>query len=82
MLVVANDSGGMHLASAVGTPVVGIFGLTDPAQTAPLGSRSRVVSDSSVRGMRDIVRNSEKAQRVLAQIEPDRVWNAIRELSE
>jgi len=81
MLVVANDSGGMHLAAAVGTPVVGIFGLTDPARTAPLGSRSRVVSDSSARKGRDIARDSEEARQALERIEPDRVWAAIREIS-
>jgi heptosyltransferase-2 len=81
MLVVANDSGGMHLAAAVGTPVVGIFGLTDPARTAPLGSRSRVVSDFSVQKARDIARDSDEAQQALERIEPDRVWAAIRELS-
>lgn len=42
-VVVANDSGGMHLAAAVGTPVVAIFGGTDPAKTGPLGSVSRIV---------------------------------------
>jgi heptosyltransferase-2 len=34
--VVANDSGAMHLAAAVGTKVVGIFGPTDDRKTAPL----------------------------------------------
>ncbi len=34
--VVANDSGAMHLASAVGAPVVAIFGPTNEQQTAPL----------------------------------------------
>ena len=34
--VVANDSGAMHLAGAVGTPVVAIFGPTNEQQTAPL----------------------------------------------
>jgi len=35
--VVANDSGPMHLAAAVGAPVVGIFGVSDPLRTRPWG---------------------------------------------
>ena len=34
-LAVTNDSGGMHLAAAVGTPVVAVFGGTDPLKHAP-----------------------------------------------
>ena len=34
-VVLANDTGPMHVASAVGTPVVGIFGSTSPDLTAP-----------------------------------------------
>jgi heptosyltransferase-2 len=41
---VSNDSGGMHLAAAAGTVVIGIFGSTNPAWTGPLGSRSRAIS--------------------------------------
>jgi len=37
------DTGPMHLAAAVGTPVVGIFGPSDPVRYAPLSSRSTVV---------------------------------------
>jgi heptosyltransferase-2 len=33
--VVSNDSGPMHLSYAVGTPLVSIFGSTDPALTGP-----------------------------------------------
>jgi len=41
--VVANDSGAMHLASAVGTPVVGIFGPTVPSQGyVPWSDRARI----------------------------------------
>lgn len=42
-LVFANDSGPMHLAAAVGTPVVAFFGPTDPGRTSPTGSRSRIL---------------------------------------
>ncbi len=40
-LVVSCDSGPMHLASAVGTPVVGLFGPETPKLYAPLGSGPR-----------------------------------------
>jgi glycosyl transferase family 9 (putative heptosyltransferase) len=36
---VGNDSGPSHLAAAVGTPTVAIFGPTDPGQFAPVGPR-------------------------------------------
>jgi lipopolysaccharide heptosyltransferase II len=36
-LLVSNDSGPMHLAAAVGTPVVAIFGPTDPSRVGPYG---------------------------------------------
>ncbi|MEM1059671.1 MAG: lipopolysaccharide heptosyltransferase II [Verrucomicrobiota bacterium] len=44
-VVVGNDSGSMHLASALGTPVVGIFGSTEPRLTGPIGppERARVL---------------------------------------
>lgn len=42
-VVVANDSGPMHLAAAVGTPVVAFFGPTDPGRTSPAGSPARVL---------------------------------------
>jgi heptosyltransferase-2 len=42
-VVVTNDSGPMHLAAAVGTPVVALFGPTDPGRTGPTGSPSVVL---------------------------------------
>jgi len=42
-LLIANDSGAMHAAAALGTPLIAIFGPTDPKQTAPLGESCRIV---------------------------------------
>lgn len=42
-VVLCNDSGPMHLAAALGVPVVAVFGSTDPLVTAPLGPH-RIVS--------------------------------------
>jgi heptosyltransferase II len=42
-LVVANDSGPMHLAAAVDAPVLGIFGNGEPGRTHPWGSTGRWV---------------------------------------
>jgi ADP-heptose:LPS heptosyltransferase len=46
---VGNDSGPMHLAWAVGTPVVAIFGPTDPELNAPPGGRNRVLYEGPPR---------------------------------
>ena len=35
-LMVTNDTGGMHLANAVGVPVIGLFGPTNPVRTGPV----------------------------------------------
>jgi lipopolysaccharide heptosyltransferase II len=48
---VGNDSGPMHLAWAVGTPVVGIFGPTDPELNAPPGGTCRVLYEGPPRRM-------------------------------
>jgi heptosyltransferase-2 len=40
---VGNDSGVTHLAAAAGTPTLALFGPTDPAQWAPVGTSVRVL---------------------------------------
>jgi heptosyltransferase-2 len=42
-VLVTNDSGSMHIAGAVGTPVVAIFGPTDPCRTAPMAEQAQVL---------------------------------------
>ncbi len=42
-LFLGNDSGAMHVAAAVGVPVVAIFGPTDPVGTSPVTTRFSIV---------------------------------------
>ncbi|MDI6776690.1 MAG: glycosyltransferase family 9 protein [Syntrophales bacterium] len=42
-LLVTTDSGPMHIAAAVGTPVVALFGPTDPSRTGPFGQGHTVI---------------------------------------
>lgn len=79
--VVANDSGGMHLAAGLGVPVVGIFGLTDPLKTAPVGTRCTVLCAEGVQRSRDLARDSEEARAALVSISVDTVVNAITSIS-
>ncbi|HEY2459327.1 MAG TPA: lipopolysaccharide heptosyltransferase II [Candidatus Acidoferrum sp.] len=44
-LFIGNDSGAMHVAAAVGVPVVAIFGPTDPFGTAPITPRCTIVQE-------------------------------------
>lgn len=42
-MFIANDSGPMHIASAVGTPLAAIFGSTDPMHTGPRNSKTIIL---------------------------------------
>jgi heptosyltransferase-2 len=43
--LITNDSGPMHLAAALGVPVVAVFGPTDWRETAPVGDGHRLVRE-------------------------------------
>ena len=77
--VVCNDSGGMHLAAALGRPVVAIFGATDPRVTGPLGPRARIVQAEGPRA-RAIARTDADAEKRLAAILPEQVYGELSAL--
>ncbi len=76
-LVIAGDTGPLHLAAALEIPVVGLFGPTDPARNGPYGTRSRVLRHAS--SQRDHTRHADPEQGLL-QITADEVTAAAFEL--
>jgi heptosyltransferase-2 len=78
--VIANDSGSMHIAAAVGTPVVALFGITDSSITGPMGSNHRVIRAKGVDTGRDLERDSIQAREALASISPDEVFSALHDV--
>lgn len=76
-LAVAGDTGPLHLASALGRPVVGIYGPTDPSRNGPFGTRFKVLR--SPLSLRDHARRSEPEAGMLT-IAPEDVLRAADEL--
>jgi heptosyltransferase-1 len=46
-VVIAGDTGPLHLAAALGRPVVGLYGPTDPARNGPYRTNARVLRHES-----------------------------------
>ena len=78
-LTIAGDTGPLHLACALGKPVVGIFGPTDPARNGPFGAEFRVLRHPESK--RDHSRRSHPEAGLLT-ITPDVVIDAAVELLE
>ena len=86
-VVVAGDTGPLHLAAAVGTPVVGIYGPSDPLRNGPWFADDRVVSryttcqcrmDRQRAGARGVVvRSCRQPDPCLDDVEVDEVLAAV-----
>jgi heptosyltransferase I len=72
-LVIGGDTGPLHLASAMGRPVVGIYGPTDPKRNGPYGGHFRVLRNPESR--RDHTRR-EQTEAGLLTILPKSVMEA------
>jgi heptosyltransferase I len=76
-ICIAGDTGPIHLASALGRPVVGIYGPTDPSRNGPYRTRARVLRSPGSR--RDHSRQPEPEPGLLT-ITPEDVLRAADEL--
>jgi heptosyltransferase-1 len=77
VLAIGGDTGPLHLACALGKPVVGIYGPTDPMRNGPWGVPFRVLRHPESR--RDHSRRSAPEAGLLT-IDPEEVLAAVGEL--
>lgn len=74
-VVVSNDSGGMHVAAALGRPVVAIFGPTDERVTRPVGDHDVIVAPVFCRPC--MLRDCPIDHRCMKRISVDTVFAAV-----
>jgi heptosyltransferase-2 len=72
-----NDSGAMHVAAAVGLPVVAVFGPTDPEGTAPVTPRHIIVQQKPYCSP-CFLRRCPTDHRCMTAVDPVIVENALR----
>ncbi len=77
--LVTNDSGPMHVASALGVPLVALFGPTDWRETAPGGPRARLLREE-VECAPCMLRECPIDHRCMRRLTTDRVAEAALEL--
>ena len=78
-LYFGGDTGPMHMAAAMGTPVVAVFGGTDPAKHAPFRSPAEVLYAGPPRLPRHLP--PAKAHEYLLQISPEMAYDACVRLA-
>jgi heptosyltransferase-2 len=78
-LFLTNDSGGMHIASALGVPTVAVFGSTDDTTTGPTGPLARVVREQ-VECSPCLRRECPIDHRCMVRLLPDKVADVALEL--
>ncbi|MCK9419412.1 MAG: lipopolysaccharide heptosyltransferase II [Nitrospirae bacterium] len=76
--LVSADTGPLHLATAVQTPVVGLFGSTDPRRTGPIGRGHHVI----LKGLACVPCEEKQCllgtRACMADITVDEVFNAVK----
>jgi len=79
-LVVSNDTGPMHIAAAVGTPVLAIFGPTRPELQGPVGNYHRIVRNESVNCLGCNLTKCPIGNICMTELYPDKVFEEFLQL--
>lgn len=78
-LVIGNDSALIHIASALGIPVIGLYGPTDPVQVGPYGNKNIVILKKMPCSPCGI-KTRCKVNRCMEEISPEEVLDAFRKV--
>jgi heptosyltransferase-2 len=80
-VAVSNDSGLLHVAAALGTPAIGIFGPTSPWHWAPLNSLAATIESKTKVECRPCHKPVCRVvhHRCMRDIPPDQVFAAVRQ---
>jgi len=84
-LFIGGDTGPMHLAAAMGVPVIALMGPTDPARNGPYGTDSIVIQkDLRCKNCwkRECPKLGAEREACMKQIEVDEVFRAVKEIME
>ena len=77
VLVIANDSGIMHMASYLNVPTIAIFGPTNPIKYGPWGKNSHLVKNTAVCTACEKP-NRQHAHQCMDDIHPQEVLNTVK----
>lgn len=78
--LVSNDSGPMHIAAAVGTPVLGIYGPTNPLLQGPYGTNHVVVRREGLDCLGCNLTKCPIGHPCMKELTVGMVWGAVEEL--
>ncbi|HMV50506.1 MAG TPA: glycosyltransferase family 9 protein, partial [Blastocatellia bacterium] len=79
-LLVSNDTGPAHVAAALGTPTLTIFGPTNEFETAPTGLRAELIRAPGIDCARCMHRDCPIDHRCMTRITPEDVLARARSL--
>jgi len=78
-LLVSGDTGPLHMATAVGTPVAALFGAIDPFRTGPVGKGHRVIRHAEISCVPCVAKTCVNKTHLecMEAITPDEVFDTV-----
>jgi heptosyltransferase-2 len=82
-MFISNDSGLMHISSALDIPTIGLFGPTDENKTGPRGKNSIAIRAANTKPVYDVNKSYDigiEPHSTMLALKPDQVLQSVRSL--